>query len=89
MKFFRNAAADDYEMLQKLVDDHCEEFHELLGRVRPQVTDEQKEGDTYDAKDAVGSLVDSIGDFQSAIDMVVEMAGENLRKKRKAASTAR
>lgn len=88
-EYCRRVADGDYELVQKLVDDGCEEFHELLNRVRPQVTDEQKEGDTYDAKDVIGTLVDGVGDFQTAVDKVVEMAGDILRKKRQAASTAR
>ena len=41
---------------------------------RPQVQDTQLHGRTYFAQDVVGSLVDSIGEFSTAIDRIIELA---------------
>lgn len=44
---------------------------------RPQILPEQLKGKTFYAKDVVGSLVDSIGDFSTAVDHVLALANFN------------
>jgi protease-4 len=51
-----------------------EKFITNVKTQRPQVLPEQLKGKTYFAKDVIGSLVDSIGSFETAVDRVLELA---------------
>lgn len=64
----RAAASGDYKMLQKEVNDCCTDFFKMLDKCRPQITEEQRTGKIYDAGDVIGTLVDGIGDFNSAVE---------------------
>lgn len=59
---------------ENLLDPLAEQFINDIKANRPGVTDDQTKGRTYFAKDVVGSLIDSIGDFSSAMDAVMELA---------------
>lgn len=64
---YRNAAGGDYKILQNDVDKFASDFLDVLAKCRPQVIDEQKTGKVYEAGDVIGSLVDGIGNFESAV----------------------
>ena len=64
----RDAANGDYEKLQREVNECCTDFLNLLNKCRPQITEEQRTGKIYNAGDVIGTLVDGIGDFNSAME---------------------
>ncbi len=51
-----------------------ERFKAEIRKNRQQVTEDQLKGRTYFARDVVGSLVDSIGDFPSAVNQVIQLS---------------
>lgn len=55
-----------------------ERFKAEIRKNRPNVSEDQLKGRTYFAKDAIGSLIDSIGDFESAVDKVIELSNINI-----------
>lgn len=57
-----------------------ERFKAAIRANRPQAKEEQLKGRTYFAKDAIGTLIDSIGDFDSAVDKVIELSNINIQK---------
>ena len=52
----------------------CQIFIDDMKANRPTATDDQLKGRTYFAKDVVGTLIDSIGTFEDAIQAVLEYA---------------
>lgn len=64
---YRAAAAGDYKGLQKEVDNCCNEFLRIIDKCRPQITPEQRKGNTYNAGSVIGTLIDGIGSFDDAI----------------------
>ena len=52
----------------------CQIFIDDMKANRPNATDDQLKGRTYFAKDVVGTLIDSIGTFEDAIQAVLEYA---------------
>lgn len=52
----------------------CEKFIADMRQNRPNVKDEQLSGGIFFASDVIGSLVDSIGDLQSAVQAVMDLA---------------
>ena len=52
----------------------CQIFIDDMKQNRPSATDDQLKGRTYFAKDVVGTLIDSIGTFEDAIQAVLEYA---------------
>lgn len=83
----RKAADGDMSGISTLVDKSAQEFLSLVNEYRPSVTDEQKLGLTYDAKDVIPSLVDEIGDMERCVALVVEKSADMLRADRKANTT--
>lgn len=63
---FRAAAAGDYDGLQAEVDACCNEFFRILDTCRPQVLAEHRTGKTFEASEAVGSLIDGFASFDDA-----------------------
>lgn len=59
---------------EESLDPLCEQFMADIKSNRPAALDEQLHGKLYFAKDAVGTLIDSIGSFEDAIAKVVELA---------------
>lgn len=62
---------------ENLLDPLCEQFISDMKANRPGATDDQLKGRTYFAKDVVGSLVDSIGSFEDAMQAVMDLASED------------
>lgn len=52
-----------------------DKFVALIRQNRPQVTDEQLKGDTYDAADSVGTLVDGQKTFAECLERLLEISG--------------
>lgn len=61
---------------ERLLNPHNEQFVSDVKNNRPAVLDEQLKGRTFNAGDVVGSLIDSIGSFNDAIDLVTSLANE-------------
>lgn len=61
---------------ENLLNPITKRFQEDVKANRPQVKDEQLHGATYFAKDVCGSLIDSIGSFEDAVNEVVSLASK-------------
>ena len=71
------AAINDFNFTiikEKSLNPFNKKFHADVMANRPQVLATQLRGATYFAQDVVGSLVDSIGEFSTAIDRVLALA---------------
>lgn len=66
--------ADAKLIREESLDPLCEQFINDIQANRPAVAEEQLHGKLFFAKDAVGSLIDSIGTFEDAIAKVFELA---------------
>lgn len=80
----RAIGEDDFAPLKQLIDESAEEFLTMIDEHRPQVAEEHRQGDTYYAKDVIGSLVDGIGTFRDCIEIALDMYNDNVRAQRKA-----
>ncbi|MFA6400897.1 MAG: S49 family peptidase [Salinivirgaceae bacterium] len=60
---------------------HRNQFIADVKASRPNVTDKQILGGVMQAKDAVGTLIDSIGTFDDAVTRVLELAGYQVEEK--------
>ncbi len=74
-KDLRDAAEGDYNELQKDLDRLCNDFHKMVKKNRPNVTEEQLKGGIYNAADVIGSLVDGQGNMASCIDRILKLTG--------------
>ena len=74
-KEYRDAAAGNYDELQKEVDDLNEQFWSLIKAYRPQVLEEQMHGKVYNCGDVIGTLVDGQGTMQSCIERILALSG--------------
>lgn len=79
---FREAADGNYEGLLEELNRSAEDFKAMVRKNRPNVTDEQLLGDTYEAGKVVGSLVDGIGTMQTCIDRILELNGLEVAPKK-------
>ena len=59
---------------EDLLNPLCQAFIDDMKANRPGASDDQLTGKTYFAKDVVGSLIDSIGSFEDAIQAVIDLA---------------
>lgn len=68
----------DIETIRKdILDPHASEFIRDMERNRPNITEEQKTGKIFKAKDVVGSLIDAIGNVDDAIAKIKELSYSN------------
>ena len=78
---FETALAGDYKLIkERVLNPTNEKFKADIRANRPNVQDDQLKGRTYQAKDALGTLVDSIGNFDAAVAKVVELSNINIQK---------
>ena len=78
---FESALAGDYKLIkERVLNPTNEKFKADIRANRPNVQDDQLKGRTYQAKDALGTLVDSIGNFDAAVAKVVELSNINIQK---------
>lgn len=59
---------------ERVLNPHNEQFVNDVKANRSVVLDEQLKGRTYNAGDVVGTLIDSIGSFSDAVDLVISLA---------------
>lgn len=71
----RDAAVENYESLIKKLDKSADDFKKLVRKNRPNVTEEQLLGDTYQAEEVVGSLIDGQKTFEECVDRLLEISG--------------
>lgn len=68
---FREAAKGEYEKLIAEITADAEEFHAIVRKGRPNVTDEYLSGKVYRAGDVVGILTDRQGTFDDAVKAIL------------------
>jgi ClpP class serine protease len=85
-RIYADAAAeknDEYEaalegnftlIKERILNPHNEQFVSDVKTNRSVVLDEQLKGRTYNAGDVVGTLIDSIGSFNDAVELVISLA---------------
>lgn len=73
---FREAAEGNYESLMADLNRSAEDFKAMVRANRPNITDEQLLGDTYDASEVVGTMIDGIGDLNDCILRMLEITGQ-------------
>jgi len=61
---------------ERILNPHNDQFIQDMRNQRP-VTDEQLKGRLYTAEESIGTLVDSIGSFDDAVNRVVELSKDN------------
>lgn len=71
---YREAAEGNYEALMEELNVSADDFKRMVRAHRPQVTDEQLLGDTYQAGEVVGTLVDGQNTFQGCIERIIALA---------------
>ncbi len=70
----RNGKYDDYR--KEVLDPLAERFQQTIRENLPNVKDEHLTGKVFFAKDLLGTIVNSIGTIEDAIDRVAELADE-------------
>lgn len=77
-KIFEDLRAGKYtEYQNNVLSPQAQKFISVVKENRPNVKDDQLTGKIYFAKDVVGTLIDSIGDFNYAVQRASELASEN------------
>ena len=75
---YEEALKGNFNLIRETtLDPMAQQFHEDVKNNRPDVKAEHLQGRTYRAEDVTGSLIDSIGPMQSAIDAVIALAENN------------
>lgn len=78
---FESALENDFKLVkERILNPANEKFKADIRHNRPATRDDQLKGRTYMAKDALGTLIDSIGDFAAAVDKVLELSNINIQK---------
>lgn len=72
---YRDAAEGEYGKMKETVNRSADDFREMAKRRRPNVTDEQLAGRTYEAGEVIGTLVDGQSDFDTCIARIQQLAG--------------
>lgn len=72
---FRDAAEDNYDTMIADLNKSAEDFKALVRKNRPNVTEEQLNGDTYKAGDVVGTLIDGQKTFDECVERMIEISG--------------
>ena len=72
---FREAAEENYDGLVKELNKSAEDFKALVRERRPQVTEEQLMGDTYEAREVMGTLIDGQKTFDECVERLLEISG--------------
>ena len=75
------ALEGDFQLLKdRILNPSAEKFRSEIRKNRANVSESHLTGRAYQASEVVGSLVDSIGDFASAIEKVISMSNSNIIK---------
>lgn len=74
-KDYRDAAEGNYDAMKKDLNKSCVDFQNMVKALRPNVTEEQLKGYTYEAGEVEGSLVDAQGSFDFCVSRIQELSG--------------
>lgn len=74
-KDYRDAAEGNYDAIKKDLNKSCVDFQNMVKALRPNVTEEQLKGFTYEAGEVEGSLVDAQGSFDFCVARIQELSG--------------
>lgn len=74
-KDYRDAAEGNYDAMKKELNKSCVDFQSMVKARRPNVTEEQLQGYTYEAGEVEGSLVDAQGSFDFCVARIQELSG--------------
>lgn len=78
---FEKALEGDFKLIkERILNPTNEKFKAEIRKNRPAVKDDQLTGRTYPAAEAVGTLIDSIGNFDNAVAKVLELSNINIQK---------
>lgn len=78
---YEAALEGDFHLLKEhVLNPLNEQFKTDIKTNRPNVKEDQLKGRTYFARDAVGTLIDAIGNFDAAVTKVVELSNINIQK---------
>jgi len=81
---FEKALEGNFTLIkERLLNPHNEQFKADVRSNRTGVLDEQLRGRTYNASDVVGTLIDSIGSFEDAIQKVIELSNSKTKNNSK------
>lgn len=75
---FREAADENYEAIVEELSTSAKDFKALVSKHRPQVTEEQLEGDTYKAGEVIGTLVDGQKTFEECVARLLDLSGYSM-----------
>ena len=77
---YEKALEGDFSLIkERILNPHNERFKADIRKNRPSVREDQLKGRTYEAKEAVGTLIDAIGSFDSAVAKVMELSTLNIK----------
>lgn len=77
---YEAALEGNFELIkERVLNPHNERFKADIRTNRPAVKEEQLRGRTYNAKEVVGTLIDSVGDFEAAVQKVIELSTLNIK----------
>lgn len=76
---YEQALEGDFKLIkERVLNPHNERFKADIKKNRPAVREDQLKGRTYEAKDAIGTLIDSIGSFDTAVEKVIELSNQTI-----------
>lgn len=71
----------DYTLIKSnILDPHAKEFIADMEANRPNITAKQKTGAIFRAEETIGTLIDEIGDFNLAVNKILELSGKQKAK---------
>ena len=78
---FEEALEGNFKLIkERVLNPANEKFKADIRKNRPAATEDQLKGRTYFAKEVVGTLIDAIGDFDSAVAKVIELSNTNIKQ---------
>lgn len=76
---YEKALEGDFRLVKEnILNPLAEDFRADVKAHRPGSTEEQRHGRTYYAQDVVGTLIDSIGDFDAAVQQALNLTNLNI-----------
>ena len=78
---YEAALEGDFKLIkERILNPTNEKFKADIRKNRPATREDQLTGRTYTAKETLGTLIDSLGNFDAAVAKVVEMSNINITK---------
>jgi protease-4 len=78
---FESALEGDFKLIkERVLNPTNEKFKADIRKNRPATREDQLTGRTYMAKEVLGTLIDSLGNFDAAVVKVVELSNINIQK---------